>query len=174
MTLNDLYLISQIAAVALVIPTLFYLALQVRQNTAQLRATSRYQFVEATGQMNTVAVSNRQVASVFGRGMKDYDRLNEDEKLQFLIFVGHYFQIYSTMFELHADGLLPDSQWHHVQKDILALLKGSGGKKVWNDFAKTGLGPDFVAFVDSLAESKTESYHFGDFYGAEPSTSGGR
>ncbi|MEZ5918196.1 MAG: hypothetical protein R3C40_11650, partial [Parvularculaceae bacterium] len=41
MTLNDLYLISQIIAVLLVAPTLLYLALQIRQGTEQLRSESR-------------------------------------------------------------------------------------------------------------------------------------
>ena len=45
MTLNDVYLLSQIAAVILIAPSILYLALQVRQNTQQLRATARFQWV---------------------------------------------------------------------------------------------------------------------------------
>ena len=68
MTLNDGYLVSQITAAVLVAPTLLYLALQVRQSTAQLKAAAPYQFVEATGQMNVAIAQSEQAASVFRRG----------------------------------------------------------------------------------------------------------
>ena len=43
MTLNDIYLISQVLAVIALIPSVIYLAIQVRQNTLQARAGAAYQ-----------------------------------------------------------------------------------------------------------------------------------
>ena len=54
MTLNDIYLLSQIVAAILVAPTLLYLAVQVRQNTRQMRANASFQWIEASGQMNAL------------------------------------------------------------------------------------------------------------------------
>lgn len=105
MTLNDIYLVSQIAAAVFVAPTLLYLALQVRQNTLQMRAAARFQWVEASGQMNALLGGDTAAASVFRRGWDDPGQLDADEKMQFLVFLGHFMQIYSTMFELHQDGL---------------------------------------------------------------------
>lgn len=48
MTLNDLYLVSQIALAAIGVPTLAFLALQVRQNTKQLRANASHQSSKPT------------------------------------------------------------------------------------------------------------------------------
>ena len=56
MTLNDLYLVSQVVAVAALIPSGLYLAVQVRQNTLQARANAAYQFLEATGSINAVPI----------------------------------------------------------------------------------------------------------------------
>jgi len=158
MNLNNIYLVSQIVAAVLVAPTLLYLALQVRQNTAQLKATARYQFVEATGQMNAGMAHVKQAASVFRRGIENYESLDADERCQFLFFIGQHMQIHSVMFELHQDGHLTESQWHNVRKDILTIVRSDGGRRVWEDFAKKGLDPKYVAFVERLIASGEDTY----------------
>lgn len=158
MTLNDMYLLSQIVAAILVAPTLLYLALQVRQNTAQMRANASFQWISASGQMNALVAGDRQAASVFRRGWDDPDALDDDERMQYLVHVGQFMQIYSTMFELHEDGLLPDSQWHNCRKDIVSLINSAGGLWVWEIFGKRGLDPSFVAFVEKLKASDETPY----------------
>jgi hypothetical protein len=158
MTLNEAYLISQIVAAVLVAPTLLYLALQVRQNTKQLKAAARYQFVEATGQINAVMAGETSAASVFRRGISDYASLDEDERWQFLIIIGQHLQIHSVMFELYEDGLLPETQWHNVRKDILSVVRSDGGKRIWEEFGKGGLDPKFVAYVERARASAEATY----------------
>lgn len=158
MTLNDAYLISQIVAVLLVAPTLVYLALQVRQNTMQMRATARFQWVEASGQFNALVAGDVKAASVFRRGWEAPDSLDDDEKMQFLVHLGHFMQIYSTMFELHQDGLLPDTQWHNCRKDMTAVMNCPGGLWVWETFGRSGLDPTFVAYMDALRGQADATY----------------
>jgi hypothetical protein len=158
MTLNDIYLISQIAAVLLVVPSIIYLALQVRQNTQQMRATARFQWVDASGQLNALVAGSTQAASVFRRGMDNAEQLSEDERMQFLVHVGHFMQIYSTMFELHREKLLPDSQWHNCRKDIISVINSPGGLWVWEAVGKPGLDPVFVAYVESLKSAPDKSF----------------
>lgn len=158
MTLNDAYLVSQIAIAVLGVPTLLYLALQVRQNTKQLRAAARYQFVEATGVLNVGMATQRQAASVFRRGIEDWAGLDADERMQFFIMAGHFLQICSVMFELHEDRLLTDSQWHNVRKDLIALVGSSGGREVWKDFGAKGLDARFARFVEGLVANPEPSY----------------
>ncbi|MHA6288854.1 hypothetical protein [Maricaulis sp. CAU 1757] len=158
MTLNDAYLISQILAVVLIGPTLLYLALQVRQNTKQLRAAARYQFVEATGQLHALTAGDKANASMFRRGISHHADLDADERMQFLILTGHFLHIYSVMYELHQDGLLPDSQWHAVRQDLVFVLASDGGRLVWESFGKEGLPPDFVAYAEEISRTGAASY----------------
>ncbi len=62
MTLNDIYLLSQVLAVFALVASVIYLALQVRQNTLQARANATYQFLEANGNINIAVIENKQVA----------------------------------------------------------------------------------------------------------------
>ena len=65
MTLNEAYLVSQIAAAILVAPTLLYLAVQVRQNTKQMRANASFQWIEASGQMNALVAGDTKAAAPY-------------------------------------------------------------------------------------------------------------
>ena len=158
MTLNDAYLISQIIGVVLIAPTILYLALQVRQNTMQMRAAARFQWVEASGQFNALTAGSRQAASVFRRGWENAKDLDPDEQMQFLVHIGHFMQIYSTMFELHQDKLLPDTQWHNCRKDMIAVMHSPGCRWVWDTFGKHGLNPEFVTYIETLGASHEASF----------------
>lgn len=158
MTLNEVYLLSQIVAVALVAPSLLYLALQVRQNTQQLRATARFQWVEASGQFNALTAGSVQAASVFRRGWDNPEMLDDDERMQFLVHLGHFMQVYSTMYELHQEKLLPDSQWHNCRKDMISVMNSPGGLWVWETFGSHGLSPEFARYMESLREAEDASY----------------
>ena len=158
MTLNDIYLVSQITAVILIAPSIIYLALQVRQNTLQMRATARFQWVDASGQFNALTASSKQAAYVFRQGWDDPDKLDDDERMQFLVHMGQFMQIYSTMFELHRERLLPDTQWHNCRKDMISVMNAPGGLWVWETFGRQGLHPDFVAYMESLREAKDGSF----------------
>lgn len=165
MTLNDAYLISQIVAVVLVAPTLVYLAFQVRQNTLQMRAAARFQWVEASGQMNALIAGDTAAASVFRRGWDNPDGLDDDERMQFLVHLGQFMQIYSTMYELHQEKLLPDTQWHNCRKDMIGVMNCPGGLWVWETFGRKGLDPAFVAYMEALRGRADESFDLKDIGG---------
>lgn len=161
MSLNDAYLFSQIVAVFLVVPTLLYLALQVRQNTLQMRATARFQWVEASGQFNALVAGNLQAASVFRRGWDNPDTLDDDERMQFLVHIGHFMQVYSTMFELHQEKLLPDTQWYNCRQDMISMMNSVGCLWVWERYGRAGLHPEFVAYMEGLRTVGAPAFNLG-------------
>lgn len=158
MTLNDVYLISQVLAAALVAPTLLYLALQVRQNTLQMRANASHQYLDTNKDLNLALITNKQAASVYRRGTEDRDALDEDEKTQFFFYTGQYYQVFANMFELWRQKMLPDSAWHPIRKHLISMMAMQGTRHVWDSWAQEGLPPDFVAYVGELARSSEGSY----------------
>ena len=174
MSLNDIYLISQVLAVIALIPSVLYLAVQVRQNTLQARANAAYQFLEATGSINSIPMGNIETARVIRRGLEDISVLDADERLQFIWFAGQHFTIHSTVYALYQNKTLPESQWHPIKKDIITFLGTSGGRTIWDDFAKAGLSPDFVAYVEGLLESGEASYTLNELLGTKEEEQDGK
>ncbi len=158
MTLNDAYLISQIVAVVLVAPTLLYLALQVRQNTAQMRAGATQQYLETAKDLNLALISNKQAASVYRRGVEDLEALDEDEKTQFFFYAGQFYQSFADMYVLWKAKTLPDTAWYPIRKHLISMMAMSGTRRVWDNWAREGLSPGFVAYVEALAAAGEATY----------------
>jgi hypothetical protein len=158
MTLNDVYLVSQIAVAVIGVPTLVFLAMQVRQNTKQLRANAAHQFLETNKDLNLAMVGNKASAGVYVRGLKDFTALDEAERLQFILWVGQYYQTFSNMHDLWKVNALPETAWRPVRKHLIDMLAMPGTRHVWEAFARDALPPDFIAYVDSLRGSGEASY----------------
>ena len=163
MTINEFQQIIEIIASVLVVPSLIYLAIQVRQNTKQMRANTSFQWIEASGQMNALVAGDTSTASVFRRGWEDPTLLSEDEQTQFVVHLGQFMQIYSTMFEQYQAGLLPKTQWHNCRKDIISVMNSPGGVFVWDNFGSQGLDSSFVEYVEDLRSKNESSFDLSKF-----------
>jgi hypothetical protein len=150
--------ISDVLGVALVAPSLVYLALQVRQNTAQMRASAAHQYLDTSKDLNLALIENKELASVYRRGVGDFMALDEDEKTQFVFYVGHYYQAFATIYDLWTDKTLPDSAWRLIKKHIIAMQALPGMRHVWDTWARSALSEEFTAYVESIAGSGEATY----------------
>ena len=109
--------------------------------------------------MNIAAATNKQLASVFRRGLQDME-LDDDEAIQFFAFMGQFLNTWSVLFDLHAEGHLPDTQWTVIKKDIISLLTPPGGKSFWETSGRKGTQKEFAIAVDEILASGETSYEF--------------
>lgn len=149
--------VSEFVGAVVVVVTLIYVARQIHQVNAQSQASARYSFIEAYGQMNTSIASSKEVASLFRRGFKGLD-LDEDEHYQFFALIGQFINTWSTLYDLHREGLLPENQWTMVRKDIITLFTETGGRTFWEQHGKYGVHGDFRIAVDAALASGEKSY----------------
>jgi len=149
--------IGEIVGAVAVVVTLLYVARQIHQANAQSQARARYSFIEAYGHMNASITENKKVASVFRRGLKG-DDLDEDEGIQFFALLGQFLNTWSTLFDLHVDGLLPENQWMMVRKDIITMLSEPGGKEFWERVGQFGVHQSFADAVNETLAGDEESY----------------
>ncbi len=168
MTLNDVYLVSQIAGVIFVAISIIYLAFQVRQNTAQMRANASQQYLEASKDLNLAIISNPQMASVYRRGVDGMAGLDPDERTQFMFYIGHFYQSFSNSYDLWKSGAMADSAWHVVRKHLISMMGLKGTREVWDAWAHTGLAPDFVAYAEALPAAGEATYSLRDMLDGRP------
>ena len=102
--------------------TLIYLAIQTRGLNKQSKAETRYTFVDAMGEINMAIAQNEQSASVWRRGLDGAEQIDEDERMQFLMFLGKYCNLWSIMHQLRDEDLLPERQWLIVRNDLVSSL----------------------------------------------------
>jgi hypothetical protein len=158
MTLEQYAYLAEIIAAVAVIPSLLYLAVQVRQGNAQSSAAARYAFIEAMSDINMSIAQDKQTASVWRRGLASSDALDDDEKMQFWMLVGQYGNAWSVLYQLYRDRMLPETQWKVVRNDLLSILSSAGGNTFWRLFGSGAFDRDFVAYVDAELAKGDKTY----------------
>ena len=157
MTLEQYAFMAEIVGTVAVVISLIYLAVQVRHGINQGQAEARYAFVQATSDINMTIAQDKQLASVWRRGLENPDELDADETMQLWMLMGQYCNAWLVMHQLHSDGQLAKNQWHVVRTDIAGILCSVGGRAFWR-VGRGAFDPEFAGFVDDILGKGEQPY----------------
>ena len=87
--------------------------------------------VAAYSEINLTIAANEQVPSVIRRGLNDTE-MGEDEQMQFFTLLGQFLTTWSVMYDLYAEGQLPETQWVVIRKDIISAFTTPGGRRFFS------------------------------------------
>ena len=156
MTLEDLGNIGDLLGGIGVVVTLLYLALQIRQNTKQLKADSmaaRTIAIESTttdiGKWIGEIVENRDLAELWSRGLVDIDQLDETDRLRFDYLGMQLLQAWQTVFR-RVEQVDDPELWMMTLRYINMYFRSPGFRTLWSSNKKL-LVPDFVTAVEAAA-----------------------
>ena len=146
MTLEQGAHLAEIVGVIVVVVTLIYLSVQVRQGTDLLRSESRQALV--TNDVTSLA-SNFQNADVFAKYVTGSEMSAEDQlRLSFMFTLDlrnrefEYFQ--------YTNGLLDEQTWLAYRHVILINHSTDLGRAWWNEIGREIVDPAFAKLVDEL------------------------
>lgn len=165
MVLEDLGNIGDFLGGIGVVVTLLYLALQIRQNTKQLKAdTLAAQTMAIEGTASDVAkwigeiVENRDLAELWSRGLLSIDQLDETDQLRFDYLGVQLLQAWQTVFRRCKQVDDPEL-WVMTLRYFKMYFRNPGFQTLWAR-SKMLLVPDFVAAVEE-AVVKPENHRIG-------------
>ena len=98
MELQDLGSIGELIAAAATIATLFYLAMQIRQNTRTLRMNAEIAMSHDFAGWIQSAIDNPELAEIWDRAAADPESLSESEARKFVWYVGKILLTYEGQF----------------------------------------------------------------------------
>ncbi|MCX2983117.1 hypothetical protein EYC98_19825 [Halieaceae bacterium IMCC14734] len=153
MTLEDLGNIGDFLGGIGVVLTLLYLALQIRQNTKQLKAdTLAAETIAIEGTTSDIArwigeiVENRDLAELWSRGLLDIDQLDETDRLRFDYLGVQLLQAWQTVFRRCKQVDDPDL-WVMTLRYFKMYFRNPGFQSLWAS-SRMLLVPDFVAAIE--------------------------
>jgi hypothetical protein len=115
-----------------VVVTLVYLAVQVRQNTRSLDATSRQQVVDSYRTVNRLLIDPA-TARKFSTGLVSFPDLPFEERSTFAAVASEIGLFFQCAFALHDSGQLEDETYHAYLDWTAAVLATPGGQTWWQD-----------------------------------------
>jgi hypothetical protein len=149
-TIQDLGSLGELIAAVATVATLAYLAVQIRQNTSTIRSAALQTHIQNIQHVTDAIATSTETASVWQRGMADYDGLSPAEQAQFASIILGVFNSANVAHTNNRNGLLPDEEWRREWGVLRFYLRSNGGQRVWK-IARSlnSLTSSFIEFAES-------------------------
>jgi hypothetical protein len=123
--------IGQLAAVLIGIPSLIYLATQIRSQTKERQQSAVHALTEQWGDLTESLHNNPEMAAIFLRGAHSFKDLDAVSKLRFSAFFNRFLNVFEGMYFSHAQGLLTESSWRAIERTMVDLISYPGVQQWW-------------------------------------------
>lgn len=147
LSIQDWGAIGEIVGGFAVVLTLLYLGIQLRQNTAGMKASAYQQWVATHTQVFSVFMDKDAAATIWA-GCEDSKNLNEDTFPIFVVYCRQYVEMQQSQYHLYRQGIIDDEIWQHNLADLNAFFRFPGVRQWWDAGARTFFAPEFVQLVE--------------------------
>ncbi len=147
MTLEQIASLAEIFGLILVVASLVYVAQQLRQNTDMMRVNASSERVQRDTDIITSIIESREVAEYWMKGATEFDSLDETDRQRLMIYERQAISHWHNMFGLHAQNLLPDSDWYELTWIIREIGRRQSVRESWSIF-KDSFRKPFQEFIE--------------------------
>ena len=147
--------IAEIVATIAVLVSLWYLAIQLRQNTEIERAELEVQLGLTWAELHDNMIQNPNLARAYDLAEKSWEEMNDEDVRAYLWFVAKSFHILEGMYRQYRRGILTDEVWAPYERYIFGVLQIEAVLGWWRcDGSLTSKG--FQTHVDNLLRNPPE------------------
>ena len=157
LTLEDGYYISQMVAAIILVFSVIYLALQVRQNTSAMRLSNFQAGSMSWANFMGMLTNSEECTDIYRRGVAANDTLNENEQIRFRMLGMLLLRVFHECFEEQHEGGVRQARWEGSQRAQLDIIQTPGMQMLWSS-RRHWFPDDFQVYMDNLIKrSATEA-----------------
>jgi len=153
MTLETLYYITQIIAVAAVVASLIFVGMQLKQQRDDARLAAMRDVHKEWRDLMRYLIENREMSELmwFKARPEGLAGLTPEEALRVIqhsdIFVNYWQEVYLR----HKQGRLDDAHFRAVQQKLSGIVDAKGGAELWQ-VQQVSVTDDFRDYVNGVLE----------------------
>ncbi len=149
LTLSELSSVAEIVSATGVIATLFFLAIELRKNTAATRQQSYHNIVSRRAALFYEGISkDKETIDIFAKGLNAGD-LDELDAQRFLTSILNILSHFQDVYMQYRSGIVEYEVWA-AERQVLAGLSGQPGfKNLWRE-AKQYYLPEFISEMSRI------------------------
>jgi hypothetical protein len=132
-----------------VVLSVLYLAIQVRHNTAEMRAAASESITENLRQWLLPMIQDPQASRIFRLGAEGWEGFDADDKARFFHMMFVWLKNIEAAHYQYTRGRLDPQMWEGWQTVIGSYLDGPGVRAYWEQ-RKGGFSEPFQRYVDSI------------------------
>ena len=151
MTLEQLAAASQIAGTVLVVLSLLFVGMQIRQNTAALVRAEHNSTMSQWTVIRMAIAQDRDVAELMTAGLQGARELDAADRLRLEQFLAEHVWAGFHIWDRTQRGVFPPGTFEQTGGPLLAqLLRTERGAAWWRGAKGAGYIPAFVADLDAV------------------------
>jgi hypothetical protein len=147
--LSDWASLAEIGASLVVVASLAYVGLEIKQNTKAVHAATYQGFVGNLTQVDLAVVTDANLDRIITTGESSPAELSAQEWSTF----SRYSLARTGQLELayvsHMDGTMSDIKWSGIEPFIQSILCLPGYRRFWNESYQSVFAPVFIDYVES-------------------------
>ena len=147
--------IGEVVGAVAVVATLIYLSLQVRSAHRDAQTSNFHRVADSFNDLNRMVASDPDLASLFNKGMMDFDALDDTERTQFSMLMLTACRIYDSLYYQLQRGVGDKELWSTEVETLKGLCSAPGFQSWWaaNTFK---FSPGFTKFINSIIDNREE------------------
>lgn len=155
MNLKKLTLLSEMVGALAIVITLIVLVLEVRDNTAAIRANAILEVNRIARDHLITMWTDPEANRIDQIGSENLAALNPEEQQRYFWNVRSFWLGMQTVYRQYELGTLPEEEWQVYYDVICTNISWPGTRQLWDEAANDGpartssLIPDFVEVVES-------------------------
>jgi hypothetical protein len=123
--------IGQITAALVGIPSIIYLAIQIRSQTRERREAAANALTAQWGDLTKSLHDTEEFAALFLRGLQSFDELDAVSKLRFSAFFNRFFNNFKAMYFSYRENILTEMLWKDLEQTMSDFLAYPGTQQWW-------------------------------------------
>jgi hypothetical protein len=141
--------IGQLAAVFVGIPSLIYLAVQIREQTKERRQAAVNVLTAQWGDLTCALHESAEFSAIYLRGLQSFHDLDAVSKLRFSAFQNRFFKNFEGMYYSRREGILTEELWDEIERVMRDFLAYDGVRQWWATRRHWHTEP-FAQIVDAI------------------------
>jgi len=123
--------VGQLAAVLVGVPSLIYLAIQIREQTKERRQAAVNALTVQWGDLVKALHDSGEFSAIYLRGVQSFSGLDAVSKLRFSAFNNRFFKNFQAMYFSHREGTLGPSLWGEIERTMSDMIAYPGIRQWW-------------------------------------------
>jgi hypothetical protein len=149
--------IAELLGAIVVMTTLVYLTLQVRQYSVGMSSATFHSSMLGFNQIKSMLVQDPTLAFTYEKGMNDPDSLSPEQQAQVVWLMRCYVNIFENLYQQFVRGACPEEYWIRYARELKQTLDSPGGM-LFRSANTTYV--ELYAYVDEMSDFEGSAYEF--------------
>jgi hypothetical protein len=144
--------ISDIVGAGAILVTLIYLAVQMRQNTATVQASTRQAILQEDQALGYRVLDEPEILL-----LRYKPELTDEEKIRLSMYLTTFFRLRESNWRQYRNGVLDEATWNSYKGSIRAFASAS--VRTWSDHPMVAqtIDPEFLSMVKEFLAACPDS-----------------